>query len=139
MTIGQVKYKTSDEVDFVIIGSGAAGGVMAKELSTNAFRVVVLEQGPYLKESDFVHDEVRILQENLLTNIPNSSPAPFVRLRRKRRSRNAFSPMGDVLVAAACTSPPTTGAFMKLILSSEARSVPSQERAWPIGRSRMPT
>jgi len=39
------KYKTSDEVDFVIVGSGAAGGIMAKELSSNGFRVVVLEQG----------------------------------------------------------------------------------------------
>jgi len=36
-------------VDFLIIGSGAAGGVMAKELATAGFRVVVLEQGPYLK------------------------------------------------------------------------------------------
>jgi choline dehydrogenase-like flavoprotein len=77
MTAGQTKYRTSDEVDFVIIGSGAAGGVMAKELSTNGFRVVVLEQGPYLKESDFVHDEVKILQENHLTNHPEP-PAQYV-------------------------------------------------------------
>ena len=49
MTQAKVTYKPSDEVDFVIVGSGAAGGVLAKELSTNGFRVVVLEQGPYLK------------------------------------------------------------------------------------------
>src|SRR5215469_10575524 len=73
----KVTYKPSDQVDFVIIGSGAAGGVMAKELSTNGFRVVVLEQGPYLKESDFVHDEIRILQENLLTNHPELQPSTF--------------------------------------------------------------
>src|SRR5215467_6926612 len=77
MTISQIKYKPSDEVDFVIIGSGAAGGVMAKELSTNGFRVVVLEQGPYLKESDFVHDEVKILQEDHLTNHPEFQPNTF--------------------------------------------------------------
>lgn len=77
MTTGQLKYKTSDEVDFVIIGSGAAGGVLAKELSTNGFRVVVLEQGPYLKESDFVHDEVKVLQENLFTNHPELQPSTF--------------------------------------------------------------
>src|SRR5215831_3863036 len=41
-----VKYRPDDEVDFVIVGSGAAGGVVAKELSTAGFRVVVLEQGP---------------------------------------------------------------------------------------------
>ena len=54
MKLDLPKYKTSDEVDFVVIGSGAAGGILAKELSTNGFRVVVLEQGPYLTESDFV-------------------------------------------------------------------------------------
>jgi len=29
-------YKPSEEVDFVIIGSGAAGGVMAKQLALDA-------------------------------------------------------------------------------------------------------
>ena len=77
MTTGQLKYKTSDEVDFVIIGSGAAGGVLAKELSANGFRVIVLEQGPYLTESDFAHDEIKILQEDLLTNHPKLQPTTF--------------------------------------------------------------
>ena len=54
MTPDMPKYKTSDEVDFVVIGSGAAGGIIAKELSQNGFRVVVLEQGPYLTESKFL-------------------------------------------------------------------------------------
>jgi choline dehydrogenase-like flavoprotein len=53
-----VRYSTRDEVDFVVIGSGAAGGVIAKELSTAGFRVVVLEQGPRLQSSDFKHDEL---------------------------------------------------------------------------------
>src|ERR1700716_4165562 len=77
MTTGQLKYKTSDEVDFVVIGSGAAGGVMAKELSTNGFRVVVLEQGPYLTESDFTHDESKIFAQDLLTNHPKLQPSTF--------------------------------------------------------------
>ena len=73
----QPKFKTSDEVDFVIIGSGAAGGVLAKELSTNGFSVVVLEQGPYLKPADFAHDEIKVLQEDLLTNHPELQPNTF--------------------------------------------------------------
>lgn len=77
MRLDQPKYKTSDEVDFVIIGSGAAGGILAKELSTNGFRVVVLEQGPYLTESDFTHDEIKIFQEDLLTNHPKLQPNTF--------------------------------------------------------------
>ena len=31
MTVDQPKYKTTDEVDFVVIGSGAAGGVLTLE------------------------------------------------------------------------------------------------------------
>jgi choline dehydrogenase-like flavoprotein len=77
MRLDLPKYKTSDEVDFVIVGSGAAGGIMAKELSENGFRVVVLEQGPYLTESDFVHDEVKVLGEDLLTNKPKLQPTSF--------------------------------------------------------------
>lgn len=57
MTQVTVRYATTDEVDFVIVGSGAAGGVLAKELSTNGFSVVVLEQGPYLRPFQFRHDE----------------------------------------------------------------------------------
>ena len=73
----QTKYKTSDVVDFVIVGSGAAGGVLAKELSTNGFSVVVLEQGPYIRESEFSHDEIKILQEDFLTNHPKLQPTTF--------------------------------------------------------------
>jgi len=77
MMVDQPKYKTSDEVDFVIIGSGAAGGILAKELSTNGFRVVVLEQGPYLTETDFTHNEVEILAQDKLTNHPKLQPNTF--------------------------------------------------------------
>jgi len=73
----QAKYKTSDVVDFVIVGSGAAGGILAKELSTNGFSVVVLEQGPYIHESEFSHDEIKILQEDFLTNHPKLQPNTF--------------------------------------------------------------
>jgi choline dehydrogenase-like flavoprotein len=77
MKVAQPKYKTSDDVDFVIIGSGAAGGILAKELSTNGFRVVVLEQGPYLTEADYTHNEIKVLGEDLLTNHPKLQPTTF--------------------------------------------------------------
>jgi len=54
--------------DFLIVGAGAAGGVVAKELATAGFRVVVLEQGPWLRERDFQHDELWSSQRHALTN-----------------------------------------------------------------------
>jgi len=63
--------------DFVIVGSGAAGGVIAQELAQAGFRVVVLEQGPYLKAPDFHHDELATLYRCALTNDPAVSPHTF--------------------------------------------------------------
>ena len=72
-----VSFRPSDTVDFIVVGSGAAGGVMAKELSTAGFKVVVLEQGPYLREKDFVHDEVKGIYHNHLVNDWTRQPNTF--------------------------------------------------------------
>src|SRR5690349_19964304 len=80
MSRPMVTYKRSDEVDFVIVGSGAAGGVLAKELSTNGFRVVVLEQGEQLRDKDFTHDETKIFLQSLLSNNVNTHPVTFRKL-----------------------------------------------------------
>ena len=58
----------SADPDFLIVGAGAAGGVVAKELATAGFRVVVLEQGPWLREPDFKHDEIWANRRHALTN-----------------------------------------------------------------------
>ena len=77
------QYRTSTDVDFVIIGSGAAGGIMAKQLSTAGFSVVVLEQGgwgKYGREQEYNKDEW--LQRNLsdddrLMSDPKRQPNTF--------------------------------------------------------------
>lgn len=71
------KFKPSDAVDFLVVGAGAAGGVMAKELATAGFRVVVLEQGPYLHEKDYSHDEIKYTIQPGLTNDPKVQPILF--------------------------------------------------------------
>lgn len=72
------KYATSEAVDFVIVGSGAAGGVLAKELSVAGFDTVVLEQGPYRSSQDFTHDEWGVFFGNELTAHPLwSDPQSF--------------------------------------------------------------
>jgi len=64
------RFRPSDIVDFVIVGSGAAGGILAKELSTAGFTVVVLEQGPRLTEQQFDHDEFGTFFRSLNSNDP---------------------------------------------------------------------
>lgn len=75
--MNNVKFRPADPVDFLVIGVGAAGGVMAKELSTAGFKVVVLEQGPYLREKDYTHDEIKYTFEPGLTNDPRLQPITF--------------------------------------------------------------
>lgn len=58
------KYPLSSTVDFVIVGSGAAGGILAKELSTAGYSVVVLERGPRLAPEQFEHDEYKYFFQN---------------------------------------------------------------------------
>src|SRR5215831_14125588 len=70
-------FSPSTQVDFVIIGSGAAGGVMAKELSAAGFEVVVLEQGPRLDTNDFKYDELLIRDTPALVNDHSLQPNTF--------------------------------------------------------------
>jgi choline dehydrogenase-like flavoprotein len=70
-------FPISDPVDFLVLGAGAAGGVIAKELSTAGFSVVVLEQGPYLREKDYTHDEIKYTIQPGLTNDPKTQPITY--------------------------------------------------------------
>ena len=67
--MNQRTYGERDSVDFVIVGSGAAGGVLAKELATAGFDVVVLEAGPWQQPNQFTHDELAIERENGMLNL----------------------------------------------------------------------
>jgi choline dehydrogenase-like flavoprotein len=53
----QRKYK--DDADVCIVGAGAAGGVLAYELSKAGLKVVVIEAGPFWNpQTDFASDEL---------------------------------------------------------------------------------
>lgn len=47
-----------DQFDAVIIGPGAGGGVVAKELAAAGLRVVLFDRGRHFSSSDFGHDEL---------------------------------------------------------------------------------
>lgn len=70
-------YQTREAVDFVVVGSGAAGGVVARELSRAGFSVVVLEQGAYRRASDFHHDEFGVWFLGELIGDPTDFPVSF--------------------------------------------------------------
>jgi choline dehydrogenase-like flavoprotein len=70
-------FKPGEAVDIVVVGSGASGGVMARELSLAGFTVLVLEQGPRFGPGDFEHDELKYNFQNGITNDPFLSPQTF--------------------------------------------------------------
>ncbi|HUA85067.1 MAG TPA: GMC family oxidoreductase [Bryobacteraceae bacterium] len=70
-----VKYSPNTQVDFLVIGSGISGGIMAKELSGAGFSVVVLEKGDWLHESDFQYDQLKHTSRGSI--MATTSPATF--------------------------------------------------------------
>jgi gluconate 2-dehydrogenase alpha chain len=65
----------TEKTDVVIVGVGAAGGILAAELSRAGMKVIGLERGPRLATADFnPHDELRYFQRQDLR--PNAKRQP---------------------------------------------------------------
>ena len=100
------QYTPTTEVDFVVIGSGAAGGIMAKQLSQAGFSVVVLEQGgwgKYGRDHEYNKDEWlnrNQAQEDRLMSDPDAA-AQHVPPERQRESRRPARTATAVWSAAA--------------------------------------
>jgi choline dehydrogenase-like flavoprotein len=72
-------FPTSETVDFIVVGSGSAGGIVARELALAGNSVVVMEQGPRLDAHEFEHDELKYRQLSGITNNPATNPQTFRR------------------------------------------------------------
>ena len=65
----------TEKTDVVIVGVGAAGGILAAELGKAGMKVIGLERGPRLTTADFTtHDELRYFQRQELR--PNAKRQP---------------------------------------------------------------
>ena len=115
------KYRDKETVDFAIVGSGAAGGVIARELARAGFSVVLFEQGPRLAPADFEHDELKYWFLGGITNDADKNPQTFRSdPSRKAELQRVRPPLwyGERSAAAACTTPRTTGASTRSTSSS---------------------
>ena len=66
------------KTDAVIVGVGAAGGILAAELAKSGMKVIGLERGPRLKTADFEpHDELRYFQRQDLRPDPKRQPVTW--------------------------------------------------------------
>ncbi len=66
------------KTDVVIVGVGAAGGIIAAELAKSGTQVIGLERGPRLKTQDFqTHDELRYFQRQDLRPNPKTQPVTW--------------------------------------------------------------
>ena len=69
---------TTEKTDVVIVGVGAAGGILAAELGKAGMKVIGLERGPRLKTADFEpHDELRYFQRQDLRPDPKRMPVTW--------------------------------------------------------------
>ena len=73
-------------VNAVVVGSGAGGGIVAKELATRGFSVVLLERGPWYTAWDCRKDDLRNQRTTVLGNAfgPDDERYPRVLVEQGR-------------------------------------------------------
>ena len=85
---------TTEKTDVVIIGVGAAGGILAAELGKAGLKVIGLERGPHLKTSDFEpHDELRYFQRADLR--PSMTRDPVTWRPNANAKAHPIGPLGN--------------------------------------------
>jgi choline dehydrogenase-like flavoprotein len=91
-------------VNAVIIGAGAAGGIVAKELATAGLSVVLLERGQWYTANDCRKDDLRNQRTTLLGNAfgPEDEGNPRVWVDQKGEVHTARASEGAYQNDAAC-------------------------------------
>ncbi|MGE5571053.1 MAG: GMC family oxidoreductase [Rhodospirillales bacterium] len=91
-------------VNAVVVGSGAGGGVVAKELATAGLSVVLLERGKFYSAADCRKDDLRNQRTTVLGNAfgPDDERNPRVVVDEKGRERIVLASEGGYSNNAAC-------------------------------------
>ncbi|HOL70470.1 MAG TPA: glucose-methanol-choline oxidoreductase, partial [Bryobacteraceae bacterium] len=91
-------------VNAVVVGSGAGGGVVAKELATAGLSVVLLERGKSYSAADCRKDDLRNQRTTVLGNAfgPDDERNPRVLVDEKGRERIVLASEGGYSNNAAC-------------------------------------
>ena len=97
----QKHYPLNEVVDFVVVGCGASGGVLARELSRNGFSVVVLEHGPWKSAKDFGHNEYLNWSNSELTNDWRKQPQTFRRTPQDKAQKQPCIMYGQLVGGGA--------------------------------------
>jgi len=91
-------------VNAVVIGAGAAGGIVAKELSVAGLSVVLLERGPWYTANDCRKDDLRNQRTTVLGNAfgPEDEGNPRVAVDSRGVARIMLPSEGGYSNNAAC-------------------------------------
>jgi len=93
-----------DKVDAVIVGAGAAGPIIAKELAVAGYHVVLLERGKFYQPSDCRKDDLYNQRTTILGNAfgPDNEGEPRVSVDAKGNERVILPWEGGYNNNAAC-------------------------------------
>ena len=81
------------EVEILVVGSGAGGGIVAWVLARAGYRVVVLEKGPWLTNDVFSNDDVKFGYRDFYTQDINIEPRTFRLNAQVQAQVNHASPL----------------------------------------------
>jgi len=81
------------EVEVLVVGSGAGGGIAAWVLAEAGFRVTVLEKGPWLTETAFSNDDVKFGYRDFYTQDTLVEPRTFRQTTAQTAQVNHVSPL----------------------------------------------
>ncbi len=93
--VSEMPGARKDQVDVVVIGSGAGGAPVATTLAEAGARVVVLEKGPWYTVGDFSHDEVALCRRDFFRPYPYAGHEPHT-IRKKGETKARLTNEGWV-------------------------------------------